>query len=255
MNKNIFRFAILSLFSTAALAASVPNTFTAGTTASAAEVNANFAALVTAVTALETKVAALESVNTPLTAADVAGTYQVLGIASTTGSLAATRNVASASEADEGTFTFNVNGTFAGVVSNKSNQFTAQGQNCVDSATSTDPATQSGGWHTHGYSVSFTTDPANPGGEPHAHGYSASLCSQSSASFTSLAVNDLNQAVSGTWALNAGTSTITVTPAVGSALMVYISKRGGVGFAVEVGDTNSAEAPGRRFGLNVLVKQ
>jgi hypothetical protein len=51
-----------------ATAASVPHTFTPGTVASASEVNANFAALVEAVSALEAKV-------DPQTAEALAGTY------------------------------------------------------------------------------------------------------------------------------------------------------------------------------------
>jgi hypothetical protein len=50
----------------------VPNTFAAGTAAKAAEVNANFQALATAVNTLTTRVAKLEG---QVTAADLAGTY------------------------------------------------------------------------------------------------------------------------------------------------------------------------------------
>lgn len=55
----------------------VPNTFTAGTAAKAAEVNANFQALATAINALATRVARLDG---PPTAAGLAGTYAVNGI-------------------------------------------------------------------------------------------------------------------------------------------------------------------------------
>lgn len=229
MRYSIVGFLIFILSGTVFAQTTVPHTFTAGTAAQASEVNANFAALVAAINALE-------SVNTPLTAADVAGTYQLLAIASMTGSLATTKKAASASETNNGTLTFNVNGNFTGVITSRSNEFNVKGQDCVNSATSTD--------------IAF------PGlNTQHAHGYSASLCNQDSTVFLSQAVNDLNQAISGTWALNAGTSTITVTPAAESALLVYISKRGGVGFAVEVSDNTNASTPGRRFGLSVLVKQ
>jgi hypothetical protein len=65
---------LIFIFSTTVLA-QVPHTFTAGSPAKASEVNANFAALVTAVNALEARVAALEN---PLaaTVASVAGTYK-----------------------------------------------------------------------------------------------------------------------------------------------------------------------------------
>lgn len=72
MSKIIVRFVLVSLFSlafgTTALAASVPHTFTSGTTAFASEVNANFAALVSAINALEAKIG-------PHTMATLAGTY------------------------------------------------------------------------------------------------------------------------------------------------------------------------------------
>ena len=51
---------------------SVPNTFAAGTPARAADVNANFQALVTAINAIGTRVAKLEG---QITAADLVGTY------------------------------------------------------------------------------------------------------------------------------------------------------------------------------------
>lgn len=57
---------------------SIPNTFAAGTPARAAEVNANFQALATAINTLTTRVAKLE--GSGLTAADIAGTYAVTGM-------------------------------------------------------------------------------------------------------------------------------------------------------------------------------
>jgi hypothetical protein len=73
MNLEAFARMFAALSVVAALAgnapaASVPHTFTAGTVASAAEVNANFAALVEAINALEAKV-------DPQDAAALAGTY------------------------------------------------------------------------------------------------------------------------------------------------------------------------------------
>lgn len=53
---------------------SVPNVFTAGTPAKAADVNANFAALVTAINGLTSRVSVLEG-NATLSPANVAGTY------------------------------------------------------------------------------------------------------------------------------------------------------------------------------------
>jgi hypothetical protein len=62
----------------AAEAASVPNTFSANTAAKASEVNANFTALVNAVTTLEQKVAALENGQTA--SAGIAGTYDLFEV-------------------------------------------------------------------------------------------------------------------------------------------------------------------------------
>jgi len=107
MNKNILRFVILPLFAaafgTAALAASVPHTFVPGTTASAAEVNANFAALVAAVTALETKVA-------PQTMESLAGTYDYFEVKIDVDNLSGTSK-SIAGGATSGTVVLNANGT------------------------------------------------------------------------------------------------------------------------------------------------
>ena len=80
INKTAARFVIFALFSGTALAASVPFTFTSGDPARASEVNGNFAALVAAVTSLETKVAALEAKGGPHTMASLAGSYEAFEI-------------------------------------------------------------------------------------------------------------------------------------------------------------------------------
>lgn len=102
MNKTV-GFIILSLFNTAALAASVPNTFSAGAIASADEVNANFAALVAAVTALEAKV-------NPATMADLAGTYNYFEVIIDVDNLSATSN-SMAGSATSGTVVLNADGS------------------------------------------------------------------------------------------------------------------------------------------------
>lgn len=76
MVRTFVRYAAALLFAACpcpALAASVPYTFTPGGLANAAEVNANFAALVAAVTALENKV-------DPHTMAALAGTYDYIEV-------------------------------------------------------------------------------------------------------------------------------------------------------------------------------
>ena len=76
--KRVLAFTGLVLATFAAYAVTVPNVFTANTAARAADVNANFAALVSAVTTLEQKVAALEAKFAPPTMASLAGTYDLL---------------------------------------------------------------------------------------------------------------------------------------------------------------------------------
>lgn len=65
-------FAALVLTGTASAQVSVPNTFAAGAPARAADVNANFQALVTAINALTTRVSKLEG---SIVSADLVGTY------------------------------------------------------------------------------------------------------------------------------------------------------------------------------------
>lgn len=70
----------MTVFTTCAVAATtVPNTFTAGTPAKAADVNANFQALATAIDTLSARVDKLDG-TTPVTMADLAGTYVINGL-------------------------------------------------------------------------------------------------------------------------------------------------------------------------------
>jgi len=229
MNKHITRFLALSTFSVAALAASVPNTFTAGTPAVASQVNANFTALVNAataletkaaaletkVTALETKVAALESVNTALTAADVVGTYKLLSLESETGSNAGNHTITSASGSSNVSLTFtatsDTGGTFTYSAVNKSAGFRAQGPDCTNSG-----CTSTGYVSTNG-----TPDESDSG--------------------------------SGTWALGAN-NTVVVSPPGSSPVTVYFSKAGRVGFAVEVNTESDEVISSRRFSLDALIR-
>lgn len=107
MNRQIIGFTIASVLGTAcgttALAASVPYTFSPGGIASAAEVNANFAALVAAVTALETKVG-------PQTTATLAGTYDYFELRIDVDDLGA-NSKSIAGTGTVGTVVLNANGT------------------------------------------------------------------------------------------------------------------------------------------------
>jgi hypothetical protein len=69
--------ALLSLTATAWAQTTVPNTFTAGTRASAAAVNQNFASLAEAYDDLVARVAKLEG---QITAADIVGEYNISGL-------------------------------------------------------------------------------------------------------------------------------------------------------------------------------
>lgn len=101
----------LVAFSALSLAATtVPHTFTAGAPARAAEVNANFQALVTAIDTLSARVDKLDG-TTPLTMADLAGTYAIHAITTELKTDVATSSPAVAAYSTVGTLTFNANGT------------------------------------------------------------------------------------------------------------------------------------------------
>lgn len=107
MNRNIARIVLASFLvaslATGAGAASVPHTFVPGGVASADEVNANFAALVAAVTALENKVG-------PQTMETLAGTYDYFEIRIDVDNLSGTsKSIAGAGTS--GTVVLNSNGT------------------------------------------------------------------------------------------------------------------------------------------------
>lgn len=107
MNKTLICLAALALVGAplrpAAFAASVPHTFTAGTVASAAEVNANFEALVAAVNALEAKLG-------PHSMASLAGTYDYFEVKIDVDNLSASSK-SIAGGASTGTIVLNANGT------------------------------------------------------------------------------------------------------------------------------------------------
>jgi hypothetical protein len=229
MNKHITRFLALSTFSVAALAASVPNTFTAGTPAVASQVNANFTALVNAATALETKaaaletkvtaleakVAALESIDSAVTADDLVGSYKMVTLESTTGGKTADRLFASSSGSTTASITFTktseTGGTFTYSATNRTTGYVGQATGC-DNA---------GNCNAGGFAETRNEDGSDSG--------------------------------SGTWALGSG-NTVVVTPPDGAPLTVYFSKRGQVGFAMEIEAVTQNTVSGRSFSLNMLVR-
>ncbi|MDP3858703.1 MAG: hypothetical protein Q8Q73_13165 [Stagnimonas sp.] len=229
MNKHITRFIALSTFSVAALAASVPNTFTSGTPAVASQVNANFTAVVNAATALETKaaametkltaleakVAALENVNSAITADDVVGSYKMVTLESATAGNTTNRLFASSSGSTTVSLTFtktsDTGGTFTYSASVKSTGYVGQTNGCD----------MGGNCTSGGYAETRNEDGGDNG--------------------------------SGTWALGDG-NTIVVTPPESAPLTVYFSKRGQIGFAMEVESVSNVGVSGRSFSLNMLIR-
>lgn len=114
MTGKLLGLALVSACCAAAHAASVPHTFQPNTPARAEEVNANFAALVSAVTALENRMTAVEGGGAPPTVASLAGTYSYqsleLGVQQTGGGGNQGAKVTGSRFA--GTITLNANGTF-----------------------------------------------------------------------------------------------------------------------------------------------
>ena len=236
--KSIVRLIALALFSTLALAASVPYTFSAGAPAVAAEVNANFSALANAITALEAKVAALESGGT-LTAADVAGTYRRISMSSkTVGGDNTSLEFGSASGVTEADVVISPGGTFTISGTAKQAEFNAKTTQC--NTPSPNNATSSSGPSTTGATGT------------HFHLYTYAACTSGGFVSTNLADDPFSNG--GTWAIT-GPDSITLTPTGQAAITVYISKAGRVGYAVEVEPRTSATSSGRRFEMSVLFKR
>lgn len=122
MHRLIRRFVTLAFVacSTIAVAApvTIPHTFTAGTPANAAHVNANFQALVTAINTLSDRVDRLDG-TTPVTAADVVGTYTLSGLMVQVfiDGVSTARVDHVASGAMSGTVIFNADGTGSNTIS------------------------------------------------------------------------------------------------------------------------------------------
>lgn len=107
-------FLLLLLSSAVFAETTVPYTFVSGTAAKASEVNADFAALVTAINNLEAKVTALEAKVVPSTAASLAGTYDVYEVTIDVDDLgihSGLQYYGIAGSAASGTAVFNADGT------------------------------------------------------------------------------------------------------------------------------------------------
>lgn len=216
----IFHFFI---FSTTVLAqTTVPHTFTAGSPAKASEVNANFAALVTAVNALAARVSALE--NPPAaTVASVAGTYK---------STSLEVGVSGGVTGGGGTQASVTGGSFSGTV-----VLGAGG----------DVTFTSDGNETRGNVDSFNT-------APHSHGCSpgCTISDTQSGTTTTAAVTRFSgpESFTGTWTVTNGEVVITTTdgvtrllPASGKLLIGVSREASTVGTIIDF------------YSLAVLVKQ
>jgi hypothetical protein len=105
--RNIYLAFLLSMLcGTASAQTTVPYTFSAGTTAQASQVNADFQALATAIDGLT---ATVNKLNNQLTSADVAGTYNVNGMGVSNGG--DVNGVSQMVTWLNGTVTLNANGT------------------------------------------------------------------------------------------------------------------------------------------------
>lgn len=121
MRYSYIGFLLLLLSSAVFAETTVPYTFVSGTAAKASEVNANFAALVTAINNLETRVTTLEASVAPVTAASLAGTYDVYEVTTDVDDLGTSVSVLGvpnyvhhygmAGSAASGTAVFNADGT------------------------------------------------------------------------------------------------------------------------------------------------
>ena len=237
--KNLYRLVPLALFSTLALAASVPYTFTAGAPAVAAEVNANFSALANAITALETRVALLEQGGGALTVADVAGTYRRLALHTTSrGGDNTSLQFYSSSGMEESTLVIAANGSWTITGLNRSSDYNAKTTQCNSVGTF---ATSNSGPSTSG------------GSGTHFHTYLHADCTPGGFVSTN-AASDESISNSGTWAL-AGPDTFTLTPTGQAAITVYMSKAGRTGHTVEMETTSDTNTSGRSFSFSVLFKR
>jgi hypothetical protein len=235
--KNFSHFIPLALFSTFAISASVPYSFTSGAPAVAAEVNANFTALANAITALEAKVASLESGGV-LTVADVAGTYQFLSISSkTVGGDNTSLQFGGSSGSTKAEIVFSANGTFTLSGNHSRSEFQAKTTQCNSPGTS---ATSNSGPSTSG------------GAGTHFHTYNYAACT--AGGFVSSQNVDEVENSTGSWAI-ASADSITVTPTGEAPITVYMSKAGRVGHGMTTETETNADMSGRRFEMFVLFKR
>lgn len=228
--KQLAVFSALAL-TTAVAYAALPFTFNSGSAAKASEVNANFLAL-------ESRIAALES--TALTAADVVGTYKILGTSTSVGGKSTTNNatdsISVAAVSDDASVTFTATSASGGTFSVLSGPKARAVVSCGNTNDQTNDAVSgTNNAHSHGYKV--TDCNANIENEP----------------------ADTSPSM-GTWSLGSAPNTITVNPPAEPGktpvpLTVFISKRGGVGFSLEVENADDANNPGKRIQLEVFVKQ
>lgn len=110
MRTSIVALSFVALCSAASAQVTLPNTFAAGAPARAADVNANFQALVTGINALSSRVSKLEG---QITSSDLVGTYAINQFQSELGG-GASQRVAVYTGGGTATFAANGTGTISG---------------------------------------------------------------------------------------------------------------------------------------------
>jgi cytoskeletal protein RodZ len=155
-------FLVLLLSGAANAQTTVPNTFVAGTPAKAADVNADFQALVTAINNLATRVSKLEG---KFTAADIAGTYAIAGLEVELGKESDTRAVIHNADSNA-SLTLNADGTFS--LSSLSNNAKLiidlnppSGSPPINATTGSNNQTSSGTWALSGNTLTLTVTTSN----------------------------------------------------------------------------------------------
>jgi len=219
MRFRLHTFLGLSLVSAIAIGASVPNTFTAGDIARAADMNANFQALVSAVTSLENRVTALEA-PAPITMATIAGTYKYASLeVELFGAPGVNGNASANGGALTGTVTLDANGTFSGSISGGKTSSTVS----INQAPS----------HSHAQPGGGQTGPAQVGSTVSA----------------ALANNTENDSPTGTWTISNGE--VVVNDSSGDAF-TFQAVAGG---KMLIGVHSRQDSGGGFYGLNLLTRQ
>ncbi|ALT77992.1 hypothetical protein [Paucibacter sp. KCTC 42545] len=109
MRKTFIALTLAAIATAASAQVTVPNTFVAGAPAKAADVNANFQALATAINSLNTRVGKLE--GGPVTSSDLVGSYTINAIQTELGGAGINPGKFVSTYVAKGTISFSADGT------------------------------------------------------------------------------------------------------------------------------------------------